>query len=239
MPRQPRQEAADAAYHVYCRGNEGRDVLATDTDKRVFLCTLETAVGDMGWICIAFCVMTNHYHLIVITPLANLAAGMHLLNSSYATRYNHAHGHAGHVFQSRYGARLLRTSSELLHATRYALLNAAAAGLCDAPEEWPWSSLPATLGMCDPPPFLSPGRVLALLGGSPADARVELRRFLQAAVDPPPRPELDELVRRLDTQAILVAHRRHGYTMKEIAEHLGVAPSTITRRLQGRQVRRP
>jgi putative transposase len=238
MPRGPRIQAPEAIYHIFARGNNRSDIFETDGDRRVFITGLEETIEESRWRLYAYCLMTNHYHLVVQTPDANLAEGMHLLQSSYANRFNHTREHSGHVFQGRYGARMIQSTSDLLHVTRYVLLNPAEAGLAASADAWPWSSLRATLGRCEVPRFLEPWFVLDALGGPRSEARKQFAAFLGATVSPPPRPALADIVTRLDAREMHVAHYRHGYAMKDIAEHLGVHPSTVTRRLRSR-TRRP
>jgi REP-associated tyrosine transposase len=234
MPRGPRVQFPDAIYHVFARGNNRSDIFETDADRRVFVAGLDDAVRESHWRLFAYCLLSNHYHLVLQTPDANLAAGMHLLQSTYANRFNHKRAHSGHVFQGRYGARLIRSTSDLLHVTRYVLLNPAEAGLCTRADRWPWSSLRATLGLCTAPSFLDARFVLAALGAPAGEARECFAEFLGSLTPPPPRPTLADLVTRLDAREMQVAHFRHGYAMKDIAAHLGVHPSTVTRRLRMR-----
>jgi REP-associated tyrosine transposase len=232
VPRGPRIQYPDAIYHVFARGNNRDDIFETEADRRVFVAGLDETVEEAAWRLFAYCLMTNHYHLIVQTPEANLAEGMHFLQSAYANRFNHTREHSGHVFQGRYGARVIQSTSDLLHVARYVLLNPVEAGLCERADAWPWSSLRATLGLCDVPRFLHAGFVLGALGVPHADAPERFASFLGAGVPPPARPALADIVTRLDVREMHIAHYRHGYAMKDIADHLGVHPSTVTRRLQ-------
>jgi putative transposase len=108
--------------------------------------------------------MDNHYHLVLETPEANLGAGMQQLNSSFAQLFNKKHDRSGHLWERRYHAALLTTDAHLAEASRYVVLNPVRAGLCELPEEWPWSSYGATAGVAPCPSFLAVERVLAQLG---------------------------------------------------------------------------
>ena len=98
-----------------------------------------------NWLCHAYCLMTNHYHLMVETPDGNLAKGMRQLNGVYTQRINRRHRRSGHVFQGRYTAVLSKCDAHLLELARYVVLNPVRAGMVDA-QAWRWSSYRATTG---------------------------------------------------------------------------------------------
>src|SRR5689334_21597075 len=127
------------------RGNERKDIFFDDEDRREFLDLLETANRRYGWECLAYCLMRNHYHLVVRTPLPNLSRAMRLVNGTYAARINRRYDRVGHLFQGRFRGVLIRSSGHLLVVVRDALRNPMVAGLCVKTEEWPWSSYQATL----------------------------------------------------------------------------------------------
>ncbi len=108
--------------------------------------------------------MTNHYHLLVETPEANLSRGMRQLNGVYTQRFNRAHERVGHVLQGRFGAVLVERDAHLLELARYVVLNPVRAGLVAAAEAYPWSSLRATLGLAPAPGWLRTGALLARFG---------------------------------------------------------------------------
>jgi putative transposase len=112
-------------------------------------------VGLFGWQLAAFCLTTNHYHLVVRTPEPNIASGMHRLNMVYAQVFNRRHGFMGHLFDARYWSGVLRTEDYLLEASRYVVLNPVRAKLRQRPHEWPWSSYRQTVGLAPPAPYLS------------------------------------------------------------------------------------
>jgi putative transposase len=100
----------------------------------------------MRWECYAYCLMTNHYHLVIETPDANLARGMRQLNGVYTQCFNRHHGHTGHVFQGRYKAILVDRDSYLLELARYVVLNPVRVGMVKSPQQWRWSSYAAMMG---------------------------------------------------------------------------------------------
>lgn len=188
MPRQLRIQYPGAMYHVMSRGNRRQDIFLDDVDRHDFLKTLAEACQKTDWQVHAYCLMSNHYHLVVETPNANLVAGMAWLQGSYTIRLNHRHKLIGHVLSGRYKAQLVEGSGNgyLRTACDYVHLNPVRAGLLK-PEErllaYPWSSFGYYLAA----PQHRPGwmRVDRLLGehGLPEDtpaARQEFERRLEA-----------------------------------------------------------
>ena len=108
-----------------------------------------------GWKVHAYCLMSNHYHLLIETPEPNIAIGMQWLNSTYAHRFNEKYERIGHLFQRRYADGIILTDEHLHEVIRYIPLNPVRAGLCKRPEDWPWSSCRATLGYGARERFLS------------------------------------------------------------------------------------
>jgi hypothetical protein len=124
--------------------------------------------------------MTTHFHILVETPDPNLARGMHRLNSTYAQAFNERHGTVGHLFESRYHSVLVESDGHLLERFRYIALNPVRAGLCAAPERWPWSSYRASIARTDAPPLLSLVKLLRYFdAGDPDRARARLRAFVE------------------------------------------------------------
>jgi putative transposase len=224
--RPHRPLAAGLIYHVTARGNAKAPTFLAAADYEVFLAGLAVAGRLDSLLCHAYCLMPNHYHLLVETPRANLDEAMHRLNSTYAVRFNRHHDRTGHVFQGRYGSKLITDDGYALAVVRYIAANPVQAGLCAAPEDWPWSSYAATAGLATPRPFLT-SRVVSWFGG-----RAEYRRFVIAGLRDASletRPSLAALVPRRDSKLIAAAHRTHGYRLAEIADHLGIGLSTVWR----------
>jgi putative transposase len=182
MPRQVRIEYPGAMYHVMSRGNRRQDIYLDDVDRQDFLKTLAEACQKCDWQIHAYCLMGNHYHLVVGTPNANLVAGMAWLQSAYTIRLNHRHKLIGHVLSGRYKAQLIEGSGNgcLRIACDYVHLNPARAGLLRAQERllaYPWSSFGYYLSAPEHRPKWI--RVDRLLGehGLQADTAAARREF--------------------------------------------------------------
>jgi REP-associated tyrosine transposase len=234
MPRRPRIQYPGAMHHVITHGNSGRDIFLTRRDASVFLATLGGAVTSSRWECLAYCLMPTHYHVLVETPAPNLSEGMHFLNTKYATGFNAAHGHVGHVFQKRFHSELVTRDEHLMEALRYIVLNPVRAGLVGRPQAWDWSSYGATAGISHSHSWLAPGRVLTLFAPDPPAARREYREFVMAGIDDRcrDRPSLDQLINDRSASEVVAARDSHRYTQAEIAEHLGVSQPTVSRILR-------
>lgn len=159
-----RLEFCGAIYHVCARGNARWAIYLDDEDREGFLDLL-------GWVCDRFngvvhsyCLMGNHYHLLLETPDGNLARGMRQLNGVYTQQFNRRHGRGGHVFQGRYNAILVQRGHYLLELTRYVVLNPVRARMVDAAGDWPWSAYRAQLGDVPAPWWLDTDRVLGQFG---------------------------------------------------------------------------
>src|SRR3972149_1510166 len=117
------------------RGNERRSIFRDDADRLAFLDVLARVLDRFGWLCLAYCLMGNHYHLLVETPRPNLARGMRQLNGVYAQRFNRRHNRVGHLTQGRYGAVLVEGDEHLLTVASYLVRNPVRAKLCAHAEE--------------------------------------------------------------------------------------------------------
>jgi putative transposase len=180
MSRPHRNEFEGALYHVTTRGNNRGSIFCDDADRVVLLSILGATIARTRWLCHAYCLMGNHYHLLLETPEPNLAAGMHRLNLCYAQRFNRRHGRCGHVFENRYHPVPIEREEHFLEVCRYVVLNPVRAGLCDDAGEWPWSSYSATAGTAPSPRFLTVDDVRAEFGdGERACERY--REFIGAA----------------------------------------------------------
>ena len=162
-------------FHVYARGNDRRVIFADDADRRRYLDLLERVVGRTRWYCLAYCLMDNHVHLLIETPVANLGRGMQWFHGHYARRFNNRHGGVGHLFQGRYGAVRAKSGSQLQAAAAYIACNPSEAGLCQAPDGWSWSSHAVALAG-RVPRWLAFDRLLDHFGGDGGDRYDRYRR---------------------------------------------------------------
>jgi putative transposase len=175
MARALRPQIEDGLYHVYNRGNAREPIFEDDEDRLGFLEIFRSVRRLCGWSCLSYCLLDNHYHLVVRTPMPNLARGMRQLNSTYAQTFNRRRDRVGHVFQGRYGARLIQRDEHLLATLGYIARNPVKAGLCERAEEWPWSGHAAILGLarCN---VVDVRETLALLDEHPGKALAAYRR---------------------------------------------------------------
>lgn len=180
MARPLRIEFAGALYHVTSRGDRREPIFEDDVDRVAFLNILLEVVGRFNWLCHAYCLMTNHYHLVVETPDGNLSKGMRHLNGMYTQASNRRHKRTGHLFQGRFKAILVDKDRYLLELARYVVLNPVRAGMVKRPEEYVWSSYRAMVGECPTPAWLATDGLLAQFGSRRAEAR---RRYAQFVSD--------------------------------------------------------
>ncbi len=184
MSRPLRIEFAGALYHITSRGDRQEAIFLGDADRHLFLDVLSKAVQDGHWTLHAYCLMDNHYHLVVETPDGNLSKGMRQLNGVYTQRFNRQRQRVGHVFQGRYKAIIVQKEAYLLELARYVVLNPVRAGMVSTPDQWPWSSYRATAGRCDPPPWLTIDGLLAAFSAQPGEARERYIAFVAAGNHP-------------------------------------------------------
>jgi len=177
MTRPLRIEFAGAVYHLTSRGNAQQGIFLDDDDREGFLEILAHVIERYGWICYAYCLMGNHYHLLIETPDANLSRGMQLLNGVYTQKFNHKHKRVGHLFQGRFKAILVEKESHLLELARYIVLNPVRAKIVRHPRQYRWSSYRATVGEAKPPGFLTVDWILTQFDQDLAHGRAAYRQF--------------------------------------------------------------
>ncbi len=277
MARPLRIEYPGALYHVTSRGNAKQKIFRNDRDRKTFLDIMGDVVERFHFICHAYCLMDNHYHLVIETPEGNLSEGMRQINGVYTQRYNFFHHKTGHVFQGRYKAIIVDRDSYLLELVRYVALNPVRAGMVEDPKDWMWSSYRPTAGIDDAPSFLYTDWVLAQFSAARKRAQKlyalfvregitraspwkdlkgqiflgdrtfidRLRSSLQDGVKEIPRsqryagrPELEEIITgesrtdRAQRDKGIAEAVMYGYTLKEIAGHLGIHYATVSRALK-------
>jgi REP element-mobilizing transposase RayT len=277
MARPLRIEYDGAVYHVTSRGNDRKAIYKDDEDRAAFLDILAETNRKFNWLCHAYCLMNNHYHLIIETPDGNLSKGMRQLNGVYTQAYNRQHGRVGHIFQGRYKAILVEKESHLLEACRYVVLNPVRAKATTHPEQWQWSSYRATSGRAKPHRCLTTDWGLGQFGSRQKEAARRYREFVEAGIGQETiwkkvkgqgilgeedfvaglvgymkgqrdiqeipknqrfvnRPKLADIFDQETNPGktdrnknIREALESHGYSQREIADHLGMHYSSISR----------
>ena len=278
MARPLRIEYSGAVYHITSRGNARRRIYKDDPDRAGFLDVLCSVVKKYNWLCHAYCLMDNHYHLVIETLDANLSKGMRQLNGVYTQAYNRHHRKVGHIFQGRFKAILVEKEGYLLELCRYVVLNPVRAKSVESPGGWKWSSYRATAGEIRTVPCLTVDWILGQFGLDRRRALRSYKGFVMAGLkeDSPwknlkgqivlgdegfvdkfkkllsdkelmkeiprrqryiGRPQLKAIFgdrdQRKKKESMHRAHVRFGYTLKEIADYLGIHYTTVSRALSG------
>ena len=181
MARPLRIEFEGALHHVISRGNAGEDVFISRVDRERFYTNLEKAVERYGIRIHTFCLMTNHYHLLVETPHANLSRAMKWINVSYAAYFNRKRERSGHLFQGRFKSILVQADEYLKNLSRYIHLNPVRARMAENPVDHEWSSYAAFVGARPSPAWLETRWLLGTFAGKPKVAARLYREFVENA----------------------------------------------------------
>jgi putative transposase len=181
MARPLRLEYPGAVYHVMARGHERSAIFREDSDREKFCSILGAVVTDERWELHGYCLMGNHYHLLVETPEGRLSRGMKDLNGRYAQWFNWRHRRRGHVWESRFRSLLVQKESHLLELLRYIVLNPVRARLVRRVGDWKWSSYRATAGLSDVPEWLAVDWTLSQFARRRSTARRAFRNFVAQA----------------------------------------------------------
>jgi len=272
MARPLRIEFEGAVYHVTSRGDRREPIFEDDEDRLALLRVIAAGLDRFDASLLAWCLMGNHYHLVLRTRRANLSRVMRHVNGVYTQAYNRRHGKVGHLFQGRFKAILVDEEAYLLQVCRYVDLNPVRAGLVPDPADWPWSSYRALAGLEDGPAWLERETLYGSLGArTPAAGAARYAAFvhggrddrlwehalrgqiylggeafaarMQAALGAEPRADVPRVQRhpqRLALEryfaeparraaAIARACREGGYTLTEVARHLGLSVSRVSR----------
>ncbi|MEY6433454.1 transposase [Thioalkalicoccus limnaeus] len=182
MTRPLRIELAGGLYHVTSRGDRREAIYRDDADRSAWLELLGDVCERFHWRCHAYCQMTNHYHVVVETPEANLSKGMRQLNGVYTQRSNRRHGLVGHLFQGRFKAILVERDAYLLELVRYVVLNPVRAGMVPAAEGWAWSRYRAMVGRASAPAWLETDWLLGQFGEERGVAQAGYADFVRQGV---------------------------------------------------------
>ncbi|RUM94947.1 MAG: addiction module toxin RelE [Thiothrix sp.] len=179
MARPLRIEFSGALYHLTARGNAQQSIFIHDDDRANFLQLIENVCNRHHWHCHAYCLMSNHYHLLIETQQPTLSKGMKHLNGVYTQSFNRRHKRVGHVFQGRFKGILVESDAYLLELARYIVLNPVRAQMVRAAKDWPWSSYRATAGIGGAHPCLTVDWVLAGFGKQKKRAQMAYRAFVK------------------------------------------------------------
>jgi putative transposase len=178
MARPLRIEFEGALYHITSRGDRQEPIYEDDEDRRAFLTVLGDVVERFEWVCYAYCLMGNHYHLVIETPKGNLSKGMRQLNGVFTQVSNRRHGKVGHVFQGRYKAVLIDKEAHWLEVSRYVVLNPVRAKMVKEAGRWKWSSYNVTQGVGKGPGWLAVNKLLMQFDDKQSPAKQQYRKFV-------------------------------------------------------------
>lgn len=182
MSRPIRIEFPDALYHVTARGDRRENIFDDDDDRRMFLATLAQVIQQHHWLCYAWCLMDNHYHLLIQTPDSNLSKGMRQLNGIYTQASNRRHRRVGHLFQGRFKAILVDQDAYLLELSRYIVLNPVRARMVKRVAQWKWSSYQESMGAAPATSWFAVDALLAQFAVRRSVARERYARFVADGV---------------------------------------------------------
>lgn len=174
MPRTPRVDAADVFHHVVAKGSGGEAIVRDDYDRQRLLFHVSRVTHLHDWVCLAYCVLDTHFHLVVSTQAPNLGRGMQQLLAPYAREFNVRHEREGNLFHTRFYSKRIESDEHLRSSIVYVFLNPVRAGVAQRPERWDWSSYAATMGLAVPPSFVAINDVLGLLDSDLRTARLRL-----------------------------------------------------------------
>jgi REP element-mobilizing transposase RayT len=214
MARPLRYAPPGSIHHIVARGNGRMPVFIDDADAAHFLEVLAEAVMRYDLVCYAYCLMPNHYHLLVETRQARLSAGMRHLNGVFAQWWNRRHDHVGHVFQGRFKSQLVGEEAYFLAVCRYITLNPVRAGLVEDPLEWRWSSHGAVVGHLPPPAGLGLLSLLRRFGTRLDEARRNYGRLIDgpAGADAPAIMQMIQSDQRIVGSRVFVERLREDLT---------------------------
>ena len=181
MARPLRIEFPGAVYHVTSRGNARDTIFINDSDREDFLWILGSVIQRYNWLCHAYCLMDNHYHLLIETIEGNISQGMRQLNGVYTQKLNGKHARTGHIFQGRFKAILVEKESYLLEVSRYIVLNPVRAKMVERPEAWRGSNYNATAQITSAPEFLTVDWILGCFADNKKGATECYREFVSNA----------------------------------------------------------
>lgn len=182
MSRPIRIEFPGATYHISSRGHDHQVIFIDDDDKKFFLDLLQKTVQRFHWVCHAWCLMHDHYHLVIETPNGNLSIGMRELNGGYTQRFNRRYAMQGPVMQGRFKAILLEPESFLLAVCRHVVLNPLRMRKVRQLEKYRWSSYRSTAGLDDVAAGLTPDWIWRQMGKSKKKALERYQKYVKEGI---------------------------------------------------------
>lgn len=240
-----------AIYHVTSRGNRRSAIYLDKRDHLIWLEKLADTVEKHDFKIHAYCLMPNHFHLLVETVQANLSEGMHMLNATFCQHFNRRHDLTGHVIQGRFHAVHVGKNAQLLAVARYVSLNPVRAKLVSDPKDWEWSSHRHFLQPEHAPAWLETGWLLSQFGDGDIQQQIaRYESFVAAGIglqdplglhternnltlgQPLPLKFYAELYPNRD-EAMARAYQSKAYTRQQIADGFQVSIKTVTRAIQG------
>ena len=177
-----REENPGCYYHVGTRGNNLRPIYRDAGSRVMFLVRLGIIARHYDWTIAAYCLMTNHYHLVLKLGEFGMARGMQALNGGYAIAFNARYGRRDHLFGRRYWSRELEDDDDFLETCRYIELNPVRKAMTKLPAQWRWSSHRASVGLAAPDAFHSPQEIWHLFDQQPRLAMDTYSRFVEEAL---------------------------------------------------------
>ncbi|PKN17446.1 MAG: hypothetical protein CVU68_10440 [Deltaproteobacteria bacterium HGW-Deltaproteobacteria-3] len=194
MARQLRIEYPGAYYHVTARGNDRKEIFKSEKDREKFLSYLESAVVRYGAVIHTWCLMSNHYHLLVETPSGNLSQVMQHINGAYTNYYNVKRKRSGHLLQGRYKAILVEADEYALELSRYIHLNPVRAKMVSEPDNYRWSSFQDYVGKRNAPEWLKTEFLLGYFGKPHSVAQKQYRQFVEEIMGKEYESPLEQMV---------------------------------------------
>jgi REP element-mobilizing transposase RayT len=185
MGRPHRIEVPGGYYHVHTRGNDRQPIFFGNWSGRLFVRELERATRRHGWRIFAYCLMTNHYHVVMQIGDAGISNGMKELNHSFAIQSNLRNKRRDHLFGARFRSHLITNDGYLLESCRYTLLNPVRSHSIGDPCHWRWSSMAVTSGILRPPEWLDVDWILSHFGSNQARAREVFQQFVADGIGRP------------------------------------------------------
>jgi putative transposase len=185
MARPQRLEFPGAIYHVTSRGNDQQKIFADTEDRDFFLSILSKVVHRYNWVCHAYCLMDNHYHLIIETLDGKLSIGMRQLNGIYTQNFNLRHHREGPVMHGRFKAILVQRDQFLREMCRHVVLNPVRTKTVRQPEKYRWSSYSSTAGLIESPDFLSTDWILRQFGKQKKNAELQYQTYVHEGIGQP------------------------------------------------------